>query len=246
MDKGIVFKNVSVSYGDEQILKGINLAIPSGSFFGITGVNGSGKTTLTYLVNGLIPHESDARLEGRVTVDGVSTYDKPVAYFANKVGMVFQNPDFMLFNLTVEEEIAFGLKNSSPKQVEKRIEESLAAVGLTGFRSRDPQTLSLGQKQKVCLACVLARDPSYIILDEPTAMLDHKSSLKLFSILKELNSKGKTIVVVEHDTDFILKYMNLMAVIDQGKILLEGKPDEVFSNEKELRKIGIRIPGGKI
>lgn len=247
MKKGITFDTVSLSYSEGSFeLKDIDLFIPQGSFFGITGVNGSGKSTLSLLTNGLIPHQIKADIKGKVYVDGVSTVTKPVSFFARKVGMVFQNPDFMLFNLTVREEIVFGLKNLDIFNTEDRVKKALDMVGMEGFEERDPQTLSLGQKQKICLAAVLAQDPSYIVLDEPAAMLDHKSSLKLFRILGDLNRKGKTIIIVEHDTEYLMKYAHQMIVIDRGRIIEKGSPNQVFSKKDMLKKIGIRIPGTKI
>ncbi len=247
MKKGIFFDKVSLSYTEGLFqLKDVDLFIPQGSFFGITGINGSGKSTLTLLINGLIPHQIKADIKGKVYVDGVATISKPVSFFANKVGMVFQNPDFMLFNLTVKEEIEFGLKNLNINNMEERVKKALEMVGMEGFEERDPQTLSLGQKQKICLAAVLAQDPSYIVLDEPAAMLDHKSSLKLFRILGDLNRKGKTIVIVEHDTEYLMKYAHQMIVVDRGSIIEKGSPNQVFSKKEKLRKIGIRIPGERI
>lgn len=241
--KGVLFENVSLSYGGgKRELEEVNLFIPAGSFFGITGVNGSGKSTLIQLINGLIPQQIPAKLRGKVYVDGVSTIAKPVSFFASRIGMVFQNPDFMLFNLTVEEEILFGLKNLKAENQRVRISRALDEVGLRGYEKRDPQTLSLGQKQKVCLACILAADTPYIILDEPTAMLDHKSSLKLFAILKSLNMAGKTIIVVEHETDLLLNYADKMIVIDKGRVVAEGTPRGVFSKKEMLGEIGIKVP----
>ena len=145
MKKGISIEHVSVSFRKNTFqLHNINLYIPKGSFFGITGVNGSGKTTLIQLLNGLIPHEIQARMKGNVYIDGINTRAQPVSYFAKKIGMLFQNPDFMLFNLTVAEEIAFGLNNLNLTNHTERISKALNEVGLSGYQSRDPQTLSLG------------------------------------------------------------------------------------------------------
>jgi energy-coupling factor transport system ATP-binding protein len=247
MKKGISFESVSLSYEEGTFkLKDINLFIPKGSFFGITGVNGSGKSTMTLLINGLIPHQIKADIKGQVYVDGVSTSTKPVSYFAALVGMVFQNPDFMLFNLTVAEEIMFGLKNLKLNDTKGRITKALGLVGMEGYEERDPQTLSLGQKQKICLAAVLAQDPSYIVLDEPVAMLDYKGSNKIFSILEKLNKAGKTIIVVEHDSDYLMEYADRMVVIDGGQIVEEGSPKTVFAKKEKLKRIGIRIPGTKL
>jgi energy-coupling factor transporter ATP-binding protein EcfA2 len=241
MNNGIQLEKISFSYksGTSQ-LKDISLQIPKGTFFGISGVNGSGKTTLSLLLNGLIPHEIQGKLTGDVSIDGVNTKKRSVSYFAGKVGMLFQNPDFMLFNLTVFDEIAFGLKQKNPAQ---KVLKALEMVGLTKFENRDPQTLSLGEKQKICLAGVLARDTEYIVLDEPVAMLDYKGAVHLYKLLKKLNEDyGKTIIVIEHDTDFLRSFAKQVIVLDQGKIVLEGSTASVFSHTKKIKEFGIKIP----
>jgi len=241
MNSGIQLDNVSFSYksGVSQ-LKNISLQIPRRSFLGITGVNGSGKTTLSLLLNGLIPHEISGKLNGEVLIDGVNTKKQSVSYFAGKVGMLFQNPDFMLFNLTVFDEIAFGLKQKDPAE---KVRQALEMVGLSEFAKRDPQTLSLGEKQKICLASTLARDTEYIVLDEPVAMLDYKGAVNLYKLLKTLNEDyGKTIIVIEHDTDFLKAFAKQVVILDQGKIVLEGSAMSVFSHTKKIKEFGIKIP----
>jgi len=242
MNKGIQLNNVSFSYNsDTSLLKDISLQIAKGAFLGITGVNGSGKTTLGLLLNGLIPHEVEGKLKGNVFIDDTNTKKKPVSYFASQIGMLFQNPDFMLFNLTVFDEIAFGLKKQT--NLSEKIGNALAMVGLENFEKRDPQTLSLGEKQKVCLASVLARDTEYIVLDEPVAMLDYKGAVNLYELLKKLNKDyGKTIVVIEHDTDFLKAFAKEIIILSNGEIILKGSTASVFSHKNELKKLGIKIP----
>lgn len=243
MTKGIILENVSFGYQKNQtILKNISLEIQPGDFLGITGINGSGKSTLTYLFNGLIPHFFKGHLNGKILIDGISTKTQSITYFSKKVGMVFQNPDFSLFNLTVEEEIAFGLKNFHLDCVKKRIEQALEMVGLGSYIDRDPQTLSFGEKQKVCLACVLALDTDYIVLDEPTSMLDYKSSLELYKILQKLNNQQKTIIVVEHDSDFLWQFSKKVLILSKGKIESSGKTEALLSNTKLLQRLGIKVP----
>jgi len=245
MESGIRFSDVSFHYPNKtDVLKHITLTISRGTFVGITGVNGSGKSTLTYLMNGLIPHSVPGTHTGTVFVDGIDTRRKSVSYFSQSVGMVFQNPDFSLFNLTVAEEISFGLHNLKHAVNNKIIENSLGLVGLFGFETRDPQSLSFGEKQKVCLASVLALDVSYIILDEPTAMLDYKSSRQLYALLKKLNTQGKTIVVIEHDTDFLWDFTSETVILDHGSIIRSGKTKDVLSQSTLLTSLGIKKPQG--
>lgn len=219
---GIKLQSVSFSYLQTPVLSNFSLTINPGDFLGITGTNGSGKSTLLYLLNKLIPHHISGKLTGKFVNDISSR-------------LVFQNPEFSLFNLTVKEEILFG----NPKA---NVASALKLVGLDGYADRDPQTLSFGQKQKVCLAAALAADPDYLLLDEPTAMLDYKSSVELYEILTQLNKAGKTIIVVEHDTDFLLKYCQLTLIIDSGKIKSFGPTKKVFAQKNLLKSLGIKIP----
>jgi len=242
-NNGIYLEKVSFQYGKKQKeLNNINVFISQGSFCGIVGQNGSGKTTFTYLLNGLIPHQIEGKLTGNIFIDGVNTRSKPVSFFSRKMAMVFQNPDFMIFNLTVTEEIAFGLKNFGINNIDKRINSALTLVGLQGFESRDPHTLSFGQKQKLALAAALALEPDYLVLDEPSAMLDHQSSLHLYKLLSELHQKGKTIIIVEHDTDFLFAYSQQVLILNKGSLVMAGKTKEIFDQKEKLQKLGIKIP----
>lgn len=241
---GIYLHDVSFAYSgsDKNSISHLTLHVEKGIFLGITGSNGSGKTTLSYLFNGLIPHEIDGRLMGEITVDGIETKNKPVSFFSKKVGMVFQNPDHMIFNLTVYEEVEFGLKNLGYTDIQKRVVDALSLVHLEKFSSNDPNNLSFGQKQKLCVACALALDTEYLVLDEPSSMLDYKSSLELYKLLSELNKKGKTIIVIEHDTDFINTFADHALVLREGSLDLFGITQEVFSEKEKIKSMGIKIP----
>lgn len=245
MPSGIQLDHVSFHYPQKvAVLRDLHFSIQRGTFFGITGVNGSGKSTFTYLINGLIPHSMPGTLTGTVFVDGISTKTKSVGYFSKIVGMVFQNPDFSLFNLTVAEEVGFGLQNLQGRADPAKITQALEQVGLVGFAERDPQTLSFGEKQKVCLASVLALDVAYIVLDEPTAMLDYKSSIELYELLKKLNQNGKTIVTIEHDTDFLWDYTQETLILNQGEVVALGKTKKVLARHDLLKSLGIKKPQG--
>jgi energy-coupling factor transporter ATP-binding protein EcfA2 len=243
MKSGIDIQSVSFHYPDKpDVLKNISFSIEAGDFLGITGTNGSGKSTFSYLLNGIIPHSIAGTLSGKILVDGVDTQKHPVSFFAKKVGMVFQNPDFSLFNVTVEEEIAFGMKNLGNHTDKKKISTMLERVSLAGFESRDPQSLSFGEKQKVSIASVLALDVSYIVLDEPTAMLDYKSSVALYELLRTLNTEGKTIITIEHDTDFLWSYTKHTAIFNQGCIEIFGKTKTILAHHTLLSQLGIKRP----
>jgi energy-coupling factor transport system ATP-binding protein len=243
MKDGISIQNVSFAYTkNDPVLKNISFEIKPGIFLGITGVNGSGKSTFSYLLNGLIPHLIKGKLTGNVSINGISTKSESVAFFAKKVGMVFQNPDFSIFNLTVREEIEFGLKNLKLDNRQARVKKALKAVNMTDYIDRDPQTLSLGEKEKVSLAAILALETDYIVLDEPTAQLDYKSSIELYKILSSLNKQGKTIITIEHDTDFLSEFASQIMILDKGKIEASGQTRKVLSDKNMLSKLGIKIP----
>lgn len=234
---GINLSAVSFRYADSPnlVLKNISLSIKPGEFIGLTGVNGSGKSTLLYLLNGLIPRSIPGKLSGKINID--NRLPDP-----QTVGLVFQNPDFSLFNLTVKEELMFGLKNFNLDNIDARVKTALTQVNLQKFINRDPQTLSFGQKQLVNLACVLALNPPYLVLDEPSAMLDYKNSLTLYQILARLNQQGKTILVVEHDTDLLAQFTRQVIVLNQGQIVIQGKTKKILSQNSLLNRLGIKPP----
>lgn len=240
---GIVFNDVSFRYNQtKKEVSSMSFHIPKGIFCGIIGSNGSGKTTISLMINGLIPHHVSGVMHGDVNIDGINTRSQPVSFFSQKVGMVFQNPDFMIFNLSVKEEIGFGLSNLKMDKIPERIHHALSWVGLAGFENQDPHTLSLGQKQKLCLAAVLAMETEYIILDEPSAMLDYKSAVHLYKVLRELQKKGKTIIIIEHDTDFLYSFSNQIIVLDKGKLVSIGETEKIFQRKSILTQLGIKIP----
>jgi energy-coupling factor transport system ATP-binding protein len=243
---GITLDHVSFRYSDgREALTNLSLTIPKGTFLGITGTNGSGKSTFIQLLNGLIPQTIEGDMSGTVTIDGVSTKNKNVRFFSDNVGIVFQNPDFSLFNLTVREEITWGLKTLHKPFNVSLIRSVLQSVGLIGFEQRDPQSLSMGEKQKVALASILAPDPDYLILDEPTAMLDFRSSKNPYEILKKLNKDGKTIITIEHDTDFLWRYTDKTLILSDGRLIDYDATQRVFARTKILSELGIKIPNRK-
>jgi energy-coupling factor transport system ATP-binding protein len=240
----IKVENVSFSYPEREVLRNVSFSVEKGDFVGITGSTGSGKTTLAYTLNGLIPHAVRGRFSGSVEVCGMDTRRHKIPELAGRIGFVFQDPDWQIFSLSVNDEVSFGLRNLGMKDVERRVREALGHVGLTGYGDSMPHKLSHGQKQNLCIASVLAMEPEIIVLDEPTSQLDHRNTLNVYGTLKRLNKEGKTIIVIEHDTDLLYEYATRILMIEKGRIVKAGKSGEVFSDGKLLKRLGIKMPGG--
>ncbi len=222
-----------------EALKGINLTVDDGEFLAVMGENGAGKTTLVKHFNGLLKPT-----KGEVLVDGVSTQDVSVAKLARNVGFVFQNPDHQLFSETVEDEIAFALKNFGfeASVVEKQIEWALNLLDITQYRKTSPFMLSGGERKRVALASILAWDPKVIILDEPTIGQDHQQKEKLQQFIMQLNAQKKTVVVVTHDVEFVAECNPRVILMSQGKILVDGKAEKILTNPKVLAQASIVPP----
>jgi energy-coupling factor transporter ATP-binding protein EcfA2 len=235
-------RNLSFSYPGRKVLSDISLKVEKADFLGITGSTGSGKTTLAMCFNGLIPNSVKGRFSGEVTVMGASTKKSKISDLARKVGFVFQDPDWQLFSLTVRDEVTFGLKNLKMEGIDRRVKDALKMVGLSGYEDTEPHKLSQGQKQKLCIASVLAMEPEIMILDEPTSQLDYRSGMNVYSILKRLNEEGKTVIVIEHNTDMLAEHANKAMILDGGRIASLGPARKVLCEKKLLNKLGIKIP----
>ncbi len=205
----------------------MSLTIPDGEFVAIMGQNGAGKTTLVKHFNGLLKPT-----KGEVLVDGVSTRTVSVAKLARKIGFVFQNPDHQLFSETVEEEIAFALRNFGFEEatIEKHVTWALNLLDLTEYRKASPFMLSGGERKRVALASVLAWDPSVVILDEPTIGQDHKQKEKLRQFIVQLNEQGKTVVIVTHDVEFVAECNPRVILMVDGKIVASGEAKRILSD----------------
>jgi len=222
----------------------VSITIESGEFVILTGPSGCGKTTLCRCFNGLIPLFYGGQLEGEVVVASQKTIDHQIYELARHVGLVFQNPENQLFALSVEKDVAFGLENLavSRDEMRKRVDWALQMTGIEELSERSPHELSGGQQQRVAIACVLAMQPEVMILDEPTSFLDPVGAQKIFDVIGELNKKlGVTIILVEHRLDLASKYANHVIVMDEGKIILDGEPREIFNSEK-ARLIDVGVP----
>jgi len=210
-----------------EALKGVSLNIGNGEFVAIMGQNGAGKTTLIKHFNGLLKPT-----KGKVMVDKVSTRDVSVAKLARTVGFVFQNPDHQLFSETVEEEIAFALRNFGFEEetIENRVTWALNLLDLTEYRKTSPFMLSGGERKRVALASVLAWDPTVVILDEPTIGQDHLQKEKLRQFIVQLNGQGKTVVIVTHDVEFVAECNPRVVLMTEGKIVADGEAKKILTD----------------
>lgn len=247
----IILKNVGFNYGqaggsNSPALDNINLQINNNEFIGIIGHTGSGKSTLTQLFNGLLYATS-----GEVSVDGqiISEETKgELKKVRQKVGLVFQYPEYQLFEETVALDIAYGPKNLDldEKEVEKRVKESMELVGLDyeKYRDQSPFELSGGQKRRVAIASILAMEPKYLVLDEPTAGLDPIGRDEILGELRRIyeNKEELTVIVVSHSMEDIAKIADRVIVMNGGKIIGDDIPKVIYSKEEELESIGLDVP----
>ena len=240
-EKMISAENVHFSYdGKTEILKGITADIEKGQFVAVLGHNGSGKSTFARLINSIL-----VPTEGKITVLGTDTSDEENLYdIRRKVGMVFQNPDNQIVAAVVEEDVAFGLENTGvpPEEIRERVDEALKAVGMYEYRKHSPGMLSGGQKQRVAIAGIIAMRPECIVLDEPTSMLDPAGRKDVMNTIKKLcGSYGITVLLITHYMDVAVQ-ADRVIVIDEGRVILDGVPKNVFSNVEILKKAGLDVP----
>lgn len=247
MDNIIEIHGLHFSYpaeDDEQtpaeVLKGIDLTIKKGEFVAVLGHNGSGKSTLAKHLNAIL-----TPTEGKVIVGGIDTSDESKLFdLRQTAGMVFQNPDNQIVAAIVEEDVAFGLENIGVPgpDIRPRVEQALAAVGMSEYAKHAPHRLSGGQKQRVAIAGVLALEPRCIVFDEPTAMLDPRGRKEIVSTVLKLNKeKHITVVYITHKMEEALLADRIIAM-QQGKIVLEGTPKQVFTQVDKIRSVGLECP----
>jgi energy-coupling factor transporter ATP-binding protein EcfA2 len=224
-------------------IENLNFSIERGEFVILTGPSGCGKTTLCRCFNGLVPNFYAGQLNGKLEVDGIDVNGKSTAELATHVGFVFQNPENQLFALSVERDVAFGLENLAVQREEtfERVNWAMEATGITELRNKAPYELSGGQQQRAAIAGVLAMRPSVIVLDEPTSFLDPRTAEEILNVIAKLNRDLKlTTILVEHRLDIASTHADRVIIMDAGKIILDGHPEEVYG--ERARSIGIGIP----
>lgn len=237
----VSIQDVSFSYDAEQApaLKNVSFDVIEGEWLAIVGHNGSGKSTLAKLLNGLhFPQE------GSISVCGINLSEETVWDIRKNVGMVFQNPDNQFVGTTVQDDVAFGLENHGvPRELMvERVQNSLEKVKMGTFLNQEPHHLSGGQKQRVAIAGVLALQPSIIILDEATSMLDPRGRAEVIETVRELKSRENiTVISITHDLEEAAKADRIL-VMNKGKLYREGTPEEIFQMDEELIKLGLDIP----
>ena len=240
MDKIIEFENVEFSY-DEQTpaLRGVSLHINKGEYTTIIGHNGSGKSTLAKLIIGLL-----AASTGKITVSGLELSEETVYDIRREIGIVFQNPDNQFIGATVRDDIAFGLENHCipREEMDDLINGYADKVHMTKYLDSEPTRLSGGQKQRVAIAGVLAMSPEILILDEATSMLDPQGREEINALVHEIHSQNKmSIVSITHDIEEVAK-SDRVIVMHQGKVYMEGKPQDILTREKELISMNLDVP----
>ena len=245
MDNIIKIQNLTFEYlqgGDQEKIKAIDdvsLEIERGSFTAIIGKNGSGKSTLAKNLNGLL-----LPTEGVVYVGGFDTKDDAHIWDVRQTaGMVFQNPDNQLVSAIVEDDVAFGPENLGidPVEIRRRVDKALEDVNMGQFKKKAPHLLSGGQKQRVAIAGVVAMKPQCIIFDEPTAMLDPRGRDEIMAIIDELHAEGITVILITHFMEEAVR-ADRVIIMHEGKVLLDGTPEEVYAREELLRSANLTIP----
>lgn len=235
-------RELSFRYSEDSplALEDVTLSIEEGSFTAVLGHNGSGKSTLAKHFNAILLPSG-----GKVYVGGIDTADESRLFDIRKTaGMVFQNPDNQIVANVVEEDVAFACENMGlpPEEIRRRVDESLAAVGMSGHAKSAPHLLSGGQKQRVAIAGILAMQPRCIVMDEPTAMLDPSGRAEVMAAIQRLNrSMGITVVLITHHMDEAAAAQRVI-VMKQGRVALDGTPRQIFSQVERMRELSLSVP----
>lgn len=245
MSKAIEIRDLTYTYphAEQSSLSRVNFQVEPGRLIVIMGASGAGKTTLTLCLNGLIPQLLEGHLQGKIEVVGLDVCKYRTQTLAQRVGMVFQDPDSQIVGLTVEEDVAFGPRNFMlpEEEIQRRVHEALAQVRLSGYESRKTEELSGGEKQRLAIAGVLAMRPDLLVLDEPTSELDPAGRAEFFATLDNLRrEKELTVVIVEHWAEDVLTRADEVVVLRQGEIAWQGNPAVLFRDLPLLQELGLR------
>lgn len=237
---GIILKNVNYIYpGGTLAADDISIHIKSGENAAVIGKNGAGKSTLAKMLNGLLnPREGD------VLIGDMNTRDYTTAQISKLAGYVFQNPDEQIFHAAVEKEVAFGPKRMKLKkeEIKSRTEEALKLTHLLEYREENPYNLPLSQRKFVTIAAVLAMEPDIYIFDEPTAGQDMAGNQKLAEILRHLHRKGKTVITITHDMEFVAENCEKIIVMANNKVIRTGSPEEIFWDTEVMKEANLKQP----
>ena len=241
----IEMRDLTFTYAgaEKPSILGINIVVEPGEFVVLTGPSGCGKTTVCRCLNGLVPNFYSGEMTGNVKVTDLDVRKTSTMDLAKHVGFVFQNPENQLFSLSVERDVAFGPENLGlPRdEIRRRVDWALQATGISHLRNMAPYELSGGQQQRAAIASVLAMKPRLIVLDEPTSFLDPKSAQEILDVISQLNRELKlTIFLVEHRLDAVSRHADRVIVMDKGRVVLDGKPSNVYGEEAWL--IGVGVP----
>ena len=231
-------KNLTYKYPltETPALKKISLQVEEGEFVAVVGPNGAGKSTLCYTIAGFVPHFFKGELTGSASVAGVETSTAPLNELVRNVGLAFQNPFNQITGAkyTVFEEVAFGLENLGiPRdEMKARVEQALATTGIADLAERSPYSLSGGQQQRVALTSILVMQPRVLVLDEPTSQMDPIGTREVFGVIRKLAESGMTVILVEHKVEWIAEFADRVVALQDGEILLEGKPGDVLTSAR--------------
>ena len=231
------FKDVSFSYDTTANVQNLNVKVEKGDFIAIIGSNGAGKSTFSKLCNGLLTPTT-----GDVFVLNKNIRREKVSSLAKHIGFLFQNPDRQICCNTVKEEIAFSLRNNGipEDEIKRRVKATLEEFGFDG--KTEPFNLSRGQRQRLCLACLIALNPEILILDEPTTGLDYKECMMMMNRIKQLNENGTTVIMVCHDMEVVLDFAKTVVVMNRGQILEQGETRKILADTELLGKARLLQP----
>lgn len=245
--RALALKDVRFRYrgSPRWALDGVSLEVEQGEFVTLLGANGSGKSTICLLANGLVPHALPGDLEGQVHVFGMDARAHKVSELATRVGIVFQEPESQLFCMSVEEEVAFGPENLAvpPEQIRERVDWALEVVGMKGYKSRSPFSLSGGEKQRVAIAAALSMRPDMLVLDEPAYALDPMGRTELYSLLEDLKERHQvTVLLAERDAEEAAVFSDRVVLMKDGRNVDSGTPEQMLKDVNRVREIGIVPP----